>query len=45
MCVKDMVYEKGKMKVTFRLGEKEMEIDIMLIRKEHRWFLRNVRAV
>ena len=34
-----------KRKVTFRMGENESEIDFMLIKKEHRWFIENVEAI
>ena len=31
--------------MTFRLGENETEIDFVLIRKQHRQLLQNVRAI
>ena len=31
-----------KRKVTFRMGENDIEIDFVLIKKEHRWFIQNV---
>ena len=31
--------------VIFRLGENETEVDIVLIKKEHRLFLLNVKAI
>ena len=34
-----------KRKVIFRLGENETEIDFVLMKKEHGWFLRNVKAI
>ena len=34
-----------KRKVTFRMGEKETEIDCVLIKKEHRLSMRNVKAI
>ena len=33
------------MKVTYRMGENETEIDFVLIQKEHRRFIRNVKAI
>ena len=36
---------EGKWKVTFRMGENETEIDIELIKKEHRLFTQNVKAI
>ena len=35
--------EKGK--VTFRMGENKTEIGFVLIKKEHRRLLRNVKAI
>ena len=34
-----------KRKVTFRLGKNQTEIDSMLTRKQHKPFLRNVKAI
>ena len=34
-----------KMKVTFRIGENETEIDFVLIKKEHRQSIQNVKAI
>ena len=34
-----------KMKVTFRMGENETEIDFLLIKKEHGWYIQNVKAI
>ena len=34
-----------KRKVTFRIGENESEIDFVLIKKEHRWFMEIVMAI
>ena len=34
-----------KRKVIFRMGENETENDFVLIKKEHRWFIENVRAI
>ena len=34
-----------KRKVTFRIGENVTEIDFVLIKKEHRHFMRNVKAI
>ena len=36
---------EDRRKVTFGMGENETEIDFVLIRKEHRRFLRNVRVI
>ena len=32
-------------KVTFRMDENEPKIDFVLIKKEHRWFIQNVKAI
>ena len=34
-----------KRKVTFRMGENEIEIDFVSIKKEHRLFVQNVKAI
>ena len=34
-----------KRKVTLRMGENEKKIDFVLIKKEHRWFIKNVKAI
>ena len=34
-----------KSNMTFRMGENETEIDFVLIKKEHRWFMQNVKAI
>ena len=34
-----------KRKVTFRMGENETEIDFVLIKKEHRCLIQNVKAI
>ena len=40
LCVSFTLVKRGeKRKVTFRLGESETEIDFVLIRKGHWWFL------
>ena len=31
--------------MTFRMGENETEIDLLLIKKEHRQFIKKVRAI
>ena len=31
--------------MTFRIGENETEIDLVLIKKEHQWFIQNVKAI
>ena len=31
--------------MTFRLGENEIEIDFLLMQKEHRQLLKNVKAI
>ena len=39
-----MLFKRGgKWKVTFRMDENETEIDFLLIRKEHRRIIKNVR--
>ena len=32
-------------KVTFGMGENETEIDLVLIKKEQRWFIQNAMAI
>ena len=34
-----------KRKVTSRMGENETEIDFMLIKKEHLYFIQNMKAI
>ena len=34
-----------KRKVTFRMGLNETKIDFVLIQKEHRWSIQNVKAI
>ena len=34
-----------KRKVTFRIGEDETEVDFVLMKKEHPWITRNVKAI
>ena len=36
---------EGMRQVIFRLGENETEVDFVLIKKEHRLFLLNVKAI
>ena len=31
--------------MTFRMGENKTEIDFVLTKKEHRWFIQNVKAI
>ena len=45
LCVSNTSFKRGGRKVTFRMGENEAEIDIVLIRKEHRWCLRNMKVI
>ena len=45
LCVLGTWFKREeKRKVTFRMGENETEIDFVLLKKECRWFLRNVKA-
>ena len=44
MCVKYMHRREEKRKVTFRIGENETKIDIVLIEIEHRRITQNVKA-
>ena len=39
------IKREERRKVTFRIGENEKKIDFVLIKKEHRWFIHNVRAI
>ena len=34
-----------KRKLTFRIGENETEIYLVLIKKEHRWSIQNLKAI
>ena len=46
LCVSNTWFKREeKRKVTFRMGEIETEIDIVLIKKEHRRFIQNVKAI
>ena len=31
--------------LTFRMGGNETEIDFVLIKKEHRWFVQNLKVI
>ena len=44
MRYKSMAYEREK-NVTLRMGEKSERIDFVLIKKEHRHFIQNVKAI
>ena len=44
LCVSTTWFTREeRRKVTFRIGENETEIE--LIKKEHRWFIRNVEVI
>ena len=46
LCVSNTWFKREeKRKVTFRMGENVTEIDFVLIKKEHRRFYQNVRAI
>ena len=46
LCVSNTWFKREKKrKVTIRMVENEIEIDIMLIKKEHRRFMQNVKAI
>ena len=46
LCVSNTWFKREeKRKVTFRMSEDETEIDFVLIKKEHRRFIRNVKAI
>ena len=45
MCFRYIIKREDKRKVTMRLGENETEIDFVLIGKEHRRLLQNVKAI
>ena len=46
LCVSNTWFKREeKMKVTFRMGENETEIDFVLIKKEHQRFVQNVKAI
>ena len=32
-------------KVTFRIGEKQTEIDLAFIKKQHQWSIQNVKGI
>ena len=39
LCVPNTWFKREKRKVTFRMGENETELDIVMIKKEHRRFM------
>ena len=40
LCMSNTWFKREeKRKVTFRMGENQTEIDFVLIKKEHRWFI------
>ena len=46
LCVPNRWFKREeKRKVTYRMGENETEIDFVMIKKEHRWLIKNVRAM
>ena len=46
LCLSNTWFRREeKRKVTYRMGENETEIDIVLIKKEHRQFVRNVKPI
>ena len=46
LCVSNTWYKwEEKRKVTFGIGVKETKIDSVLIKKEHRWFIQDVKAI
>ena len=46
LCVLNTWFEREeKRKVTFRMGENETEIDFVLIKKQYRWPMQNVKAI
>ena len=46
LCVSNTWFRREeKRKVTFRMGENETEIDFVLMKKEHRRFIQNVKAI
>ena len=44
ICVSNTWLKSGR-RVKLRLVKYEIEIDFMLMRKEHQWVLRNVKAI
>ena len=45
MCVKCIVYKRGKEEGDIHNGKIETEIDIVLIRKKHWHFLRDLKGI
>ena len=46
LCVSNTWFKREEnWKVTFRMGENEIKIDFVLIKKEHFRFMRNVKAI
>ena len=46
LCVSNTWFKREeKMKATFRMGENVTEIDFLLIKKEHRQFIKKVKAI
>ena len=46
LCVSNTWFKREeKSKVTVRMGENETEIDFVLMKKKHRWFIQNVKAI
>ena len=37
--------KQEKRKVIFRMGENETEVDFVMIKKEHQWFIQNIKAI
>ena len=44
LCL-EKTWLKTEDKMTFRMGENETEIDFVFIKKEHRRFIQNVKAI
>ena len=42
MC---LIHTSRERNVTFRLRDNKTEIDFVLVRKEHQWFLGNAKAI
>ena len=46
LCASNTWFMREKnWKVTFIIEENETEIDFVLIKKEHRWFIKNVKSI
>ena len=46
LCVSNTWFKREqKMKVTFKIGENETEIDFVLIKNEHQRFTQNVNTI